>query len=126
MTTETINPTVVNEMTDKLLAQGKRVVSIEAQAVQSLVARIDEHFVTACQYLIQCIQSKGRIVIMGMGKSGHIGRKMAATFSSTGSPAIFVHPAEACHGDMGMVTEHDTIIAISNSGESEEIARVLP
>lgn len=124
MITETLTVKKITE--EQLLAQGKRVARIEAEAVQALADRIDADFVTACQYLIQCVQAKGRIVIMGMGKSGHIGRKMAATFASTGSPAIFVHPAEACHGDMGMVTENDTIIAISNSGESEEIARVLP
>lgn len=127
MITETRQANDVKKITDQqLLQQGQRVVSIEAQAVQALSERIDQHFVSACRYLLQCIQTKGRIVIMGMGKSGHIGRKMAATFSSTGSPAIFVHPAEACHGDMGMVTANDTIIAISNSGESEEIARILP
>ena len=127
MTIETHQPTPVKKISaNQLLLQGRRVVAIEAKAVAALSERIDAHFVAACQQLIACNQAKGRIVIMGMGKSGHIGRKMAATFASTGSPAIFVHPAEAGHGDMGMVTENDTIIAISNSGESEEISRILP
>jgi len=108
------------------IEQGKNVVSIEAQAVQALWDRITENFADACELLLHCIQAQGRIVIIGMGKSGHIARKMAATFSSTGSPAIFVHPAEACHGDLGMITKNDIIIAISNSGETEEIITILP
>lgn len=108
------------------IAQGRRVVLTEGQAVLSLADRIDQHFAKACELLLQCIQSKGRIVIIGMGKSGLIGRKIAATLASTGSPSIFVHPAEASHGDMGMITAHDTVIAISNSGETEEIITILP
>lgn len=108
------------------IAQGRRVVLTEAQAVMSLTDRIDEHFAKACAILLHCIQSKGRIVVIGMGKSGLIGRKIAATLASTGSPSIFVHPAEASHGDMGMITSHDTVIAISNSGETEEIITILP
>ena len=110
----------------QFIAQGKKVVEIEAAAVQALSSRISNEFVTACELLLNCIHLKGRIVIIGMGKSGHIGRKMAATFASTGSPAIFVHPAEASHGDLGMITEHDTVIAISNSGETDEILTILP
>lgn len=108
------------------IAQGRRVVLTEGQAVLSLADRIDEHFVKACELLLQCIQNRGRIVVIGMGKSGLIGRKIAATLASTGSPSIFVHPAEASHGDMGMITAHDTVIAISNSGETEEIVTILP
>lgn len=111
---------------EQLIAQGKKVVEIEAQAVLSLSKRIAHDFAKACQLLLNCIQSKGRIVIIGMGKSGLIGRKIAATLASTGSPAIFVHPAEASHGDMGMITELDTVIAISNSGETNEILTILP
>ena len=108
------------------IVQGRRVVLTEAQAVMSLADRIDVHFAKACELLLHCIQSKGRIVVIGMGKSGLIGRKIAATLASTGSPSIFVHPAEASHGDMGMITSHDTVIAISNSGETDEIITILP
>lgn len=111
---------------EQLIAQGKRVVDIEVEAVQALSKRINTEFAKACAILLQCINSKGRIVVMGMGKSGHIGRKIAATLASTGSPAIFVHPAEASHGDLGMITENDVLLAISNSGESEEILCILP
>jgi len=110
----------------RFISQGKKVIEIEVQAVSSLLARIDIEFARACELLLHCIQSKGRIVVTGMGKSGHIARKIAATLSSTGSPALFVHPAEAGHGDMGMVTENDTVMALSNSGETEEILAILP
>lgn len=99
------------------------VLQIEAQAVAQLIDRIDDTFVHACQYLLGC---EGRIVVIGMGKSGHIGGKIAATLASTGSPAFFVHPAEASHGDMGMITAKDVVMALSNSGETEEIAIILP
>ncbi|MGE3318105.1 MAG: KpsF/GutQ family sugar-phosphate isomerase [Candidatus Berkiella sp.] len=108
------------------IVQGRRVVLTEAQAVTALADRIDSHFAKACNLLLHCVQSKGRIVVIGMGKSGLIGRKIAATLASTGSPSIFVHPAEASHGDMGMITSNDTVIAISNSGETEEIITILP
>lgn len=111
---------------EKFIAQGKKVVEIEAHAVLALSSRIAQEFAHACELLLRCVQSKGRIVVIGMGKSGHIGRKIAATLSSTGSPAIFVHPAEASHGDMGMITDNDTAIAISNSGDTEEILTILP
>jgi len=91
-----------------------------------LLNRLDTAFAKACSLLLNCIERKGRIAVMGIGKSGHIGRKIAATLSSTGSPALFVHPAEACHGDMGMITELDTVIALSNSGEANEILTLLP
>lgn len=113
-------------LANQCIERGKQVIEIEAKAVFALKERISENFAKACQILLHCIDTKGRIVVMGIGKSGHIGRKMAATFASTGSPAIFVHPAEASHGDLGMITEKDTLIAISNSGETEEVSRLLP
>ncbi len=96
---------------------------IEAEAVLKLKERIDEEFVQAVQAILAC---KARVIVTGMGKSGHIGRKIAATLASTGTPAFFMHPAEAFHGDLGMVTEADIVIAISNSGESSEIVKILP
>lgn len=99
------------------------VLEIEANAVQALADRIDERFATACQTLLNC---KGRIVVTGMGKSGHIGRKIAATLASTGSPAFFLHPGEASHGDMGMITRDDVVLAISYSGNTQEIVTLLP
>src|SRR5690606_11086883 len=80
-------------------------------------------FAKACQYLLMC---QGRIIVMGMGKSGHIGKKIAATFASTGSPAFFIHPGEAKHGDFGMITKNDVLLVISNSGETDEILAILP
>lgn len=113
-------------LSSQCIAQGRQVVAIEAAAVYALKDRIADEFGEACHILLRCLEARGRIVIIGMGKSGHIGRKIAATFSSTGSPAIFVHPAEASHGDLGMITTHDVIIAISYSGETEEISKILP
>ncbi len=96
---------------------------IEADAVAALARRVDDRFADAVRLLLA---SRGRAVVMGMGKSGHIGRKLAATLASTGTPAMFVHPAEASHGDLGMITEADAVIALSNSGESEELTAILP
>jgi arabinose-5-phosphate isomerase len=96
---------------------------IEAQALLGLKTRQGEGFTRAVQVMLAC---RGRVVVMGMGKSGHVGRKIAATLASTGTPALFVHPAEASHGDLGMVTEHDVVMAISNSGESDELNVILP
>jgi arabinose-5-phosphate isomerase len=96
---------------------------IEADAVSALARRVDEAFAQAAQRLLDC---RGRVVVMGMGKSGHIGRKLAATLASTGTPAMFVHPAEASHGDLGMITRQDAVLALSNSGESEELSAILP
>jgi arabinose-5-phosphate isomerase len=96
---------------------------IEARALLGLTARQGEGFTRAVQALLAC---GGRVVVMGMGKSGHVGRKIAATLASTGTPAFFVHPAEASHGDLGMVTPGDVVLAISNSGESDELAAILP
>ena len=97
--------------------------SIEQKALETLAAQIDDRFSQACQIILQC---QGRLVITGMGKSGHIGRKMAATFSSTGTPSFFMHPGEAGHGDLGMLVHGDVLIAISNSGKSDEIMMLMP
>ena len=102
---------------------GLAVIETEAKAVSDLSSRIDEHFAKACQHLLDC---EGRIIVTGMGKSGHIGNKIAATFASTGSPAFYVHPGEASHGDLGMITKKDVVLAISNSGETAEILTILP
>ena len=96
---------------------------IEASAVLGLSDRVDARFSAAVALMLACT---GRVVVMGMGKSGHIGRKVAATLSSTGTPAMFVHPAEASHGDLGMIKPGDVVLAISNSGESEELTSILP
>lgn len=108
---------------DQLKQLASQVLVIEAQAVEQLKNRIDDRFVHACDLMLHC---QGRIVILGMGKSGHIGGKIAATLASTGSPAFFVHPAEASHGDMGMITVQDVVVALSNSGETDEILTLLP
>ncbi len=102
---------------------GLAVIEAEAEAVSALAQRIDENFVRACEYMLQC---RGRVVVTGMGKSGHIGGKIAATLASTGTPAFFVHPGEASHGDLGMITPGDVVIAMSNSGETEEILTIVP
>lgn len=99
------------------------VLRTEAEAVSALMGRIDENFVRACEYMLKC---EGRIVVIGMGKSGHIASKVAATLASTGSPAFFVHPGEASHGDLGMITTKDVVMAFSNSGETGEILTILP
>lgn len=107
----------------KLLALGRAVISTETEGLENLLERIDENFVQACLYILDC---KGRVVVLGMGKSGHIGSKIAATLSSTGSPAFFVHPGEASHGDLGMIKDDDVVLALSNSGETDEIITLLP
>jgi arabinose-5-phosphate isomerase len=105
------------------LALARQTFEIEAAAVLGLAARIGPEFANAVQAVLRC---RGRVVVMGMGKSGHIGRKIAATLASTGTPAMFVHPGEASHGDLGMITPADVVLAISNSGESEELTAILP
>ena len=102
---------------------GRAVIDIEARAVRDLAARIDHSFVDAARAMLNC---RGRVVVLGMGKSGHIGGKIAATLASTGTPAFFVHPGEASHGDMGMITESDCALALSNSGETEELTVLIP
>ena len=106
-----------------LTASALRTIEIERLAVQQLSSRIGAEFEAACNLILNC---KGRTVVMGMGKSGHIGNKIAATLASTGTPAMYVHPAEASHGDIGMITADDIVLAISNSGTTEEIIALLP
>jgi len=106
-----------------LLEMGRAVLEIESRAVADLVARVDDSFVAAVRAMLGC---SGRVVVLGMGKSGHIGGKIAATLASTGTPAFFVHAGEACHGDMGMITASDVVLALSNSGETEELTTLLP
>ena len=108
---------------NRVLELARSTLDIEARALQGLKARQGEGFVAAVQTMLAC---SGRVVVMGMGKSGHVGRKVAATLASTGTPAFFVHPGEASHGDLGMVTQDDVVLAISNSGESDEIGAILP
>ncbi|PNS09378.1 KpsF/GutQ family sugar-phosphate isomerase [Solilutibacter silvestris] len=104
-------------------ASGRRVFDIEIEALRAVVARIDGDFSRACTLLLA---TRGRVVCVGMGKSGHVARKIAATFASTGTPAFFVHPGEAAHGDLGMITDADTVLALSNSGETDELLMLLP
>ncbi len=101
----------------------KQVISIEQQAISELQQFIDDNFAQACQLMLSC---KGRVIVIGMGKSGHIGGKIAATLASTGTPAFFVHPGEASHGDLGMITADDVVLAISNSGETAEVVAIIP
>ncbi|QHE78240.1 KpsF/GutQ family sugar-phosphate isomerase [Hydrogenophaga sp. PBL-H3] len=107
----------------RALAMAQETLGIEAQAVTAMALRMGESFSTAVACMLTC---QGRVVVMGMGKSGHIGRKIAATLASTGTPALFVHPAEASHGDLGMITAADVVLGISNSGESDELSAILP
>ncbi|AJR00742.1 MULTISPECIES: arabinose-5-phosphate isomerase KdsD [Hafnia] len=102
---------------------GKQVLQTEREGLAQLDQYINEDFTKSCEAILSCL---GKVVVMGMGKSGHIGRKIAATLASTGTPAFFVHPGEASHGDLGMVTSHDIVLAISNSGESHEIQALIP
>ena len=107
----------------QLIETAQRTIRLEIEAVEQLNARIDADFVQACELILGC---KGRVVVVGMGMSGHVGRKIAATLASTGSAAFFVHPAEASHGDMGMITQDDVVLALSNSGTTSEIVTLLP
>jgi arabinose-5-phosphate isomerase len=106
-----------------LIARGRRVLATEAEAVAALEHRLGEPFAQACRLILGC---EGRVVVTGMGKSGHVGNKIAATLASTGSPSFFLHPAEAKHGDIGMITGKDVVLALSNSGETEELLTILP
>jgi len=108
---------------DELLALARRVLDIESRAVDQLKSQLDGSFAAACNL---CLATKGRVVVTGMGKSGHIGRKISATLASTGTPSFFVHPAEASHGDLGMITPNDLLLAVSYSGETEEVVTILP
>ena len=102
---------------------GREVIQLEAEALQTLAKRVDGQFAEACRLILACT---GRVIVTGMGKSGHIGGKIAATLASTGTPSFFVHPGEASHGDIGMITTPDIVLAISNSGETDEILTILP
>ncbi len=106
-----------------LIKSAQRTIQLEREAIDALLPRIDADFVRACELILAC---KGRVVVVGMGKSGHVGNKIAATLASTGTPSFFVHPAEASHGDMGMITRDDVVLALSNSGSTAEIVTLLP
>ena len=116
-------PTPPSFEPDAALRLARQTLRIEADAILGLIDRLGEDFARAAALILS---RPGRVVVMGMGKSGHVGRKIAATLASTGTPAFFVHPAEASHGDLGMVTAHDVVLAISNSGEVQEITAILP
>jgi arabinose-5-phosphate isomerase len=119
-----MHPAPVTPIADAaLLASARKALSIEAQAVEALLPKLDSSFAAACRICLGCA---GRVVVTGMGKSGHIAGKIAATLASTGTPAFFLHPAEAGHGDLGMITRTDVLLAISNSGETPEIVMLLP
>lgn len=109
--------------TPDFLKSARRTIEIEHLAVQALLDRLDAQFEAACRLILDC---KGRVVVTGMGKSGHVGRKIAATLASTGTPALFVHPGEASHGDLGMITDNDLVIMLSNSGTTAELLTMLP
>jgi len=113
----------IKEAKEAFCESGRESVTIELTAIQKLLTAIDDRFAAACQCLLEC---QGRIIVIGMGKSGHIARKIAATLTSTGSPAFFVHPAEARHGDLGIITANDVVLAISSSGNTEEVLLILP
>jgi arabinose-5-phosphate isomerase len=109
--------------TERVIAQGREVLRIEAEALLALVERLDASFEAACRLILAC---EGRVVVSGVGKSGHVARKIASTLASTGTPAFFVHSGEASHGDLGMVTADDVVIALSNSGSTEEVISLVP
>ncbi|BBB30713.1 KpsF/GutQ family sugar-phosphate isomerase [Neptunomonas japonica] len=112
-----------NDDIKPFIASAMRTIKLEAEAVNDLLSYLDSNFESACRLMMECT---GRIIITGMGKSGHIGNKIAATLASTGSPSFYVHPGEASHGDMGMFTSNDVVLALSNSGETSEIVTILP
>ena len=108
---------------DAIARSARTVIATEAAAIRALEPRVNGDFVQACRLILGC---QGRLVVSGMGKSGHIGRKIAATLASTGTPAFFVHPGEASHGDLGMILPQDVVLALSNSGETDELLFILP
>jgi arabinose-5-phosphate isomerase len=112
--------------TGRTLKLARETLEIEADAVRALATKLGENFIAAHKLLFEVTERRGRVVVTGMGKSGHIGGKIASTLASTGTPAFFMHPGEASHGDLGMITKDDVVIAISNSGESDEILQILP
>jgi arabinose-5-phosphate isomerase len=109
-----------------LIDYGRTALGTEARAVEALIARLDARFAAACRVCLACTARKGRVVVTGMGKSGHIAGKIAATLASTGTPSFFLHPADAGHGDLGMITRDDVVLALSNSGETSEIVMLVP
>jgi len=115
--------TAPTDETRTLIERGRRVLAIEARAVADLEQRLGPEFAAACALLLAC---EGRVVVTGMGKSGHVGNKIAATLASTGTPSFFLHPGEAMHGDIGMITARDVVLALSNSGETDELVAILP
>lgn len=121
--TEVTNKKYITKFSTRFIESAQNVLSIEIAAVEGLRPKLNANFEQACEFMLNC---RGRIIVLGMGKSGHIARKIAATLASTGSPAFFVHPGEANHGDLGMVTQHDVLLAISYSGETAEIITLLP
>lgn len=123
MPAKTSGREVKTSKVEESLTDGRRVLEIEARAVQSLIDRLDARFAKAVDLLVQC---KGKVVVSGMGKSGHIGQKIAATLASTGTSSFFLHPAEGVHGDLGMLARRDALVAISNSGETQELLQLLP
>ncbi|MEQ8661185.1 MAG: SIS domain-containing protein, partial [Gammaproteobacteria bacterium] len=124
MTTASDEPELLRDPdADALIDIGRAVLEIETRTLQGLLCHIDDAFVAAARLMLGC---SGRVVVLGMGKSGHIGGKIAATLASTGTPAFFVHPGEASHGDMGMITPRDVVLALSNSGETDELTVLLP
>lgn len=112
-----------NNHREQLKQLGLAVIQTEAEAISNLTHHIDENFINGCELILQC---EGKVVVIGMGKSGHVGNKIAATLASTGTPAFFVHPGEASHGDLGMITKNDVALALSNSGETGEVLMILP
>ena len=118
-----MSPAHASATDEQLLGSASRALKIEARAVEALLPRLDARFVAACRLCLAC---EGRVVVTGMGKSGHIAGKIAATLASTGTPAFFMHPAEAGHGDLGMITRADVVLAISNSGETPELVVLVP
>ncbi|HAJ70507.1 MAG TPA: D-arabinose 5-phosphate isomerase [Methylophilaceae bacterium] len=123
MSTSNVQPKHASGTQASSLTLARKVLLLEANEIQMLAQRLNEEFERAVALILHC---RGRVVVSGMGKSGHIGRKIAATLASTGTPAFFMHPAEASHGDLGMITGEDVVIALSNSGESDEIITILP
>ena len=110
-------------LASQLCQRGKEVIAAEIHSIQQLLPRIDENFAKSCRLILNC---QGRVVVIGIGKSGHIGKKIAATLASTGTPSYYVHPSEASHGDLGMILRHDIALILSNSGETAELLNILP
>lgn len=118
-----IPPHLAMSNKSQFISVARKTIDIEQKAVAALLEKIDDQFATACELILEC---EGRVVVTGMGKPGHIAKKIAATLASTGTPAMFVHPGEASHGDLGMITEADVVVVISNSGTTEELVKLIP